>query len=214
MDNGKTIIQGDDIDRKFVPEPQLNNSPDVEPGENDNSIESKTQTRRLPEIEGATGSSDGEVSRNSDRGHVSRLERWSAMLHGKEITTVADEDAAVAVEAASTIADIDSATGSWSAQGWHSDAVQFVAAYPAELPAGETDPGALATDISPALRTSAATMFGLLAALSGATRQPTRPTGPGSDRDVSPLRAEKEASLERNIFSSSARFRRRTSREF
>ena len=67
VDNGKTVIQGDDIDRKFVPEPEDDPQTDPESDVPFDTIPNETE-------------SDGGLTSNQPS---SRLARWTAMLQGE-----------------------------------------------------------------------------------------------------------------------------------
>ena len=84
VDNGKAVIQGDDIDRKFVPEPESNR-----PGENDNN----PPVLESPDSPGESDTDDAlrsldsrfNVQPESTQEAGTRISRWSAMLRGETI---------------------------------------------------------------------------------------------------------------------------------
>ena len=196
VDNGKIIIQGDDIDRKFVPEPQQGNDSFVEPDSDGESTESKTQTLPVPERDGLSTGNGSEFLDRFESGCGSRLARWNAMMHGEGVLALGDGHG---------IAGTDSSSGGLLD--------------PAGIDSGETGLGESNLNenggaAGPAFRSSAASLIGLLAVLSrrSTPRTANQPRSIGESRGSS-LIAEKSASLDRNMFSSSARFRRRSNRD-
>ena len=85
VDNGKIIIQGDDIDRKFVPEPEQNDDVLVEPDSGGESNESRTQTLLVPERDGLSTGIIPELQDRFENGSGSRLARWTAMINGMAV---------------------------------------------------------------------------------------------------------------------------------
>ncbi len=200
VDNGKIIIQGDDIDRKFVPEPEPGDDVFVEPDSGGESNESKTQTLLVPERDGLSTGIIPELQDRFENGSGSRLARWTAMINGMAVPELVE---------------------GLGSDGVHGSAglLNLVGVDSGETGSGETNSGEAnlsengGTD-GPAFRSSAASLIGLLAVLNrrSAKQSANQPLSTG-ENEGSSLIAEKAASLDRNMFSSSARFRRRSSRD-
>ena len=79
VENGKAIIQGDDIDRRFVPEPgnDAEDHPFMVPSNDTNNSELEDSLKLSSPIDGQN--EDASMQPTSDR-----LSRWTAMLAGKE----------------------------------------------------------------------------------------------------------------------------------
>ena len=76
VENGKTVIQGDDIDRKFVPEPD-------ESSGDPSGTESSTDIEPL-EKSSPYNSPRGSIPDSSDLTGSHRLQRWSAMMASQD----------------------------------------------------------------------------------------------------------------------------------
>ena len=113
VDNGKTVIQGDDMHRRFVPEPERNDNSSGSPEGSDQPDDSESLPPVPPETNGFSTSLDRilPVTPDSQSGPVSRVERWSAMLQGDDVSHLAPVDGGNAsVDAEARFDKFDSAT--------------------------------------------------------------------------------------------------------
>ena len=108
VENGKAVIQGDDIDRRFVPEPGNKGAQDYPfdiPSNDVNPPDLEDPLRLTPPV-------DGQNEGASTQPTSGRLSRWAAMLAGK--TAIADQtvdDTSLLSDNSATIAATSSAMG-------------------------------------------------------------------------------------------------------